>query len=399
MASQWSYKHRQERLGPVSSSKLKELAASGQIEPSDLVWREGMAEWTPASGLKGLFPEAELGDSTLPISVLTVPPPIPTRPKAVPPPIPPRPKVAPPPVPPRSKGVPPPVPPRRQPADAETAHASELKPGRMLTPKRFAFVGIAAVLFIGASVIFWHRRTAPRQDAGSPDTSSLPTRAKTEATTFRDKIRGEWTGTDGSGLHLDFQRDQVALGEDGVVASAMLPYQVDETQQSASFTVESTDGKKLVWTVKASKDERIYAQPSGSQRAYPFAREYTGGWHKRGEVDLGHRAPGMEQFDGADAAKRTHGGGAGSSAGPNAVAQLRLGMTPVEVKSIMGEPSGNMISHGVPEWEGQVLMFRYDKAGSKENTIVTFAINGRPTGGVTFVASHGTIVLNGTGER
>lgn len=56
MAAQWHYSKGGERHGPVSSEQLKQLAASGQIQPTDLVWRDGMAEWQKASAVKGLFP-------------------------------------------------------------------------------------------------------------------------------------------------------------------------------------------------------------------------------------------------------------------------------------------------------------------------------------------------------
>lgn len=45
--------------GPVDSAALKRLAASGRLSPSDLIWREGMTEWAPASKVNGLFPAVE----------------------------------------------------------------------------------------------------------------------------------------------------------------------------------------------------------------------------------------------------------------------------------------------------------------------------------------------------
>ncbi|GEM_PF-2016863 len=41
---------------PVSAAQLKQLAISGQLKPTDLVWQEGMLEWAPAGSIKGLFP-------------------------------------------------------------------------------------------------------------------------------------------------------------------------------------------------------------------------------------------------------------------------------------------------------------------------------------------------------
>ena len=46
------------QAGPISAKELNRLAASGELKPDDLVWKEGMPEWTPANRLKGLdFPE------------------------------------------------------------------------------------------------------------------------------------------------------------------------------------------------------------------------------------------------------------------------------------------------------------------------------------------------------
>ena len=54
MAYQWYYMKGSERQGPVSSEQLKQLASSGQLLPSDLVWKEGMANWQPASRLSNV---------------------------------------------------------------------------------------------------------------------------------------------------------------------------------------------------------------------------------------------------------------------------------------------------------------------------------------------------------
>lgn len=69
MAAQWHYTKGSERHGPVSSDQLRQLAASGQLQPTDLVWKDGMAEWQKASAVKGLFPPQASGP--------TEPPPIP----------------------------------------------------------------------------------------------------------------------------------------------------------------------------------------------------------------------------------------------------------------------------------------------------------------------------------
>ena len=52
----WHYAVGGVRRGPVCDADLRALAASGRLRPTDLVWRAGLADWTPAANLKGLFP-------------------------------------------------------------------------------------------------------------------------------------------------------------------------------------------------------------------------------------------------------------------------------------------------------------------------------------------------------
>ena len=52
---QWYYARDDQPMGPVSASELKQLAEVGELKPDDLLWREGMDEWTTAINLRGLF--------------------------------------------------------------------------------------------------------------------------------------------------------------------------------------------------------------------------------------------------------------------------------------------------------------------------------------------------------
>lgn len=45
-----------ERSGPFSATELKTLADEGKLQPADLLWKEGMSAWAPASSARGLFP-------------------------------------------------------------------------------------------------------------------------------------------------------------------------------------------------------------------------------------------------------------------------------------------------------------------------------------------------------
>lgn len=66
MAAEWYYVKNKQRVGPVPFERLKQLASSGQLLPTDMVWQQGMAKWTPASSVDGLFPPT--------VQVMTPPP-------------------------------------------------------------------------------------------------------------------------------------------------------------------------------------------------------------------------------------------------------------------------------------------------------------------------------------
>jgi hypothetical protein len=68
--AKWFYiPHKGQRQGPVSTGQLKKLAASGLLQPVDLIWREGMGRWVPARKVQGLIfgePPAESAKQTPP---------------------------------------------------------------------------------------------------------------------------------------------------------------------------------------------------------------------------------------------------------------------------------------------------------------------------------------------
>jgi len=55
MATEWYYTKSGTKHGPVSSHDLRVFARDGKLAPTDLVWKEGMKEWQPASKVEGLF--------------------------------------------------------------------------------------------------------------------------------------------------------------------------------------------------------------------------------------------------------------------------------------------------------------------------------------------------------
>jgi hypothetical protein len=57
MTEQWYYAQNGQQQGPVSAEVFRRLAETGQLQPTDLVWKEGMANWAPARTVAGVFPE------------------------------------------------------------------------------------------------------------------------------------------------------------------------------------------------------------------------------------------------------------------------------------------------------------------------------------------------------
>lgn len=58
MASSWYVEKRGRQLGPFTGPQLKELAATGRLEPGDLVRRADSSKTVPAREVQGLFPQA-----------------------------------------------------------------------------------------------------------------------------------------------------------------------------------------------------------------------------------------------------------------------------------------------------------------------------------------------------
>jgi hypothetical protein len=56
-AVDWYFARGNKQMGPVSAADLLRLAVAGELSPDDLIWREGLAEWTKARNVRGLFEE------------------------------------------------------------------------------------------------------------------------------------------------------------------------------------------------------------------------------------------------------------------------------------------------------------------------------------------------------
>lgn len=50
----WYYNSGQQAVGPVTLAELRAMVPSGTLQPSNLVWREGQADWSPAVDLPDL---------------------------------------------------------------------------------------------------------------------------------------------------------------------------------------------------------------------------------------------------------------------------------------------------------------------------------------------------------
>jgi hypothetical protein len=58
MLDQWYYLSDGRQAGPVSCGELGQLAASGALQPADLVWKAGMGDWSSVGSVEGVFPRA-----------------------------------------------------------------------------------------------------------------------------------------------------------------------------------------------------------------------------------------------------------------------------------------------------------------------------------------------------
>lgn len=71
MADQWYVGRNGQKAGPYATDQLKQMAAAGQLVPSDLLWKQGLEGWVPLSKVKGLLPTG--GGGTLPPLDLATP--------------------------------------------------------------------------------------------------------------------------------------------------------------------------------------------------------------------------------------------------------------------------------------------------------------------------------------
>lgn len=66
MAEEWYVGSNGQQSGPFTLQQLRQMAASGQVLKTDLIWKQGLANWVACSTVKGLFPSAADFSPTLP---------------------------------------------------------------------------------------------------------------------------------------------------------------------------------------------------------------------------------------------------------------------------------------------------------------------------------------------
>jgi hypothetical protein len=52
---QWYFARNGQQQGPLPESTLRQMLASGQLSPSDAVWRQGMPQWVAAGSIPALM--------------------------------------------------------------------------------------------------------------------------------------------------------------------------------------------------------------------------------------------------------------------------------------------------------------------------------------------------------
>jgi hypothetical protein len=52
---EWYYTQKRQQVGPVTWTSLRELALSGKLLQTDMVWKPGMVSWAVAGSLTDLY--------------------------------------------------------------------------------------------------------------------------------------------------------------------------------------------------------------------------------------------------------------------------------------------------------------------------------------------------------
>jgi len=154
VTQEWHYHLGSDQHGPVSFEELQGLAASQQLTPSTLVWKDGMAEWVQASTIAGLLPATP---PPPPVPEAIAPPAAPIAPPAAP--------IAPPAAPIAAPITPPPVagaPPAVAPVSITAGGSAVLRGSVAQLKARLSLfqliqLGGAAVLVLSMFLPYWSK--------------------------------------------------------------------------------------------------------------------------------------------------------------------------------------------------------------------------------------------------
>ena len=80
----WYYLRDGGQVGPMAWADLWRCGQTGQLRPSDLVWRDGMPEWRTAASVPGLFPASQPAPAAAPQSTYAPAPQSAPQPQAAP---------------------------------------------------------------------------------------------------------------------------------------------------------------------------------------------------------------------------------------------------------------------------------------------------------------------------
>jgi len=253
--------------------------------------------------------------------------------------------------------------------NTEIARLSQAPPGTILTPKRIAIGGLVVVPLViilvplSFALIFGgnsqgDHASNPRDKVAAPADSHAS--AAVQPKDPFQKISGEWVGVDDAAMKLMVLPDKVVLTDPS--GARTLPCQFDAATGAIKFKTPEANGD-VVGTIEEGGNLHCVFPATGKTIVLHRKRwgedVPRGGGENRGvAADLG---------------------------------RIRLGMSPAEVKAILGPPADD-IESPFPEYRGVTMTWRYGPPGL-DATLISFFRHGKPTGGVTLITSGGTVVL------
>ena len=66
MPDSWYVVKNGNRRGPFTSAQVRQMVATGELKPTDMLWKDGMANWIQASSVTELFAAIQPDDGMPP---------------------------------------------------------------------------------------------------------------------------------------------------------------------------------------------------------------------------------------------------------------------------------------------------------------------------------------------